>query len=94
VRSFARCWATDLAPRRIRVNTISPGVTDTPILTGGLGMDEAGLEGLRGFLAAAAPSGRMARAEEIANAALFLASSDASYLNGADLCADGGLAQV
>lgn len=94
VRAFARCWATDLAPRRIRVNTISPGVTETPILSGGLGLDAAGLEGLRGFLATAAPSGRMARAEEIANAALFLASAEASYLNGAELCADGGLAQI
>lgn len=94
VRSLARYWAADLAPRRIRVNTLSPGVTDTPILSGGLGLDAAALEGLHGYLSAAAPSGRMARADEIANAALFLASDDASYMNGAELCVDGGLAQV
>lgn len=94
VRSFARCWASDLAPRRIRVNTVSPGVTETPILSGGLGLDAAGLEGLRGYLAAAAPTGRLARAEEIANAILFLASDESSYLNGAEVCVDGGLAQI
>lgn len=94
VRSFARSWATDLKARRIRVNAISPGVTQTPILTHGLGMDQQALTGLESFVAASAPSGRTAQADEIAAAVLFLASDAASYVNGAELCADGGLAQV
>lgn len=94
VRSFARTWAVDLKPRAIRVNTISPGVTRTPILSNSLGMDAAAIAGTEQFLAAAAPSGRMAEAAEIAGAVLFLASSAASYVNGIELCVDGGLAQI
>jgi NAD(P)-dependent dehydrogenase (short-subunit alcohol dehydrogenase family) len=94
VRSFARTWASDLKPRGIRVNVISPGVTRTPILSGGLGMNEQAIAGTEAYLAAAAPSGRMADAGEIASAVLFLASPAASYVNGVELCVDGGLAQV
>ena len=94
VRSFARTWAVDLKERRIRVNCLSPGVTRTPILSKGLGLDEAAQQGVSAFLSAAAPSARMAEANEIARAALFLASDAASYVNGAELCVDGGLAQV
>jgi NAD(P)-dependent dehydrogenase (short-subunit alcohol dehydrogenase family) len=94
VRSLARTWATDLKERRIRVNTLSPGVTRTPILSRGLGLDEAAQQGVAAFLAAAAPAARMADADEIAQAALFLASDAASYVNGAELCVDGGLAQI
>ena len=94
VRSFARTWAVDLKPRAIRVNTISPGVTRTPILSTGLGMDAAAIAGTEAFLAVTAPSGRMAEAAEIAGAVLFLASSAASYVNGIELCVDGGLAQI
>ncbi len=94
VRSFARSWSVDLKPRAIRVNAISPGITHTPILQHGLGLDQSGIDGLESFVSAGAPSGRMAQPEEIAAAVLFLASGAASYVNGAELCADGGFAQV
>ncbi|QYF95222.1 SDR family oxidoreductase [Massilia sp. PAMC28688] len=94
VRSFARSWSVDLKPRAIRVNAISPGVTHTPILEHGLGMNAQAVVSLQEMLAATTPSGRMAQAEEIAAAVLFLASHAASYVNGAELCVDGGLAQV
>lgn len=94
VRSLARSLATDLKERRIRVNAISPGVTRTPILAHGLGMGEEQIAGVEMFLRDAAPSGRMGEPEEVAMAVLFLASAAASYVNGAELCVDGGLAQV
>ncbi len=94
VRSLARSLATDLKARRIRVNTISPGVTRTPILANGLGMGAEQIAGLEQFLHGAAPAGRMGEPEEIAMAVLFLASDAASYINGAELSVDGGLAQV
>ncbi|MRV72854.1 SDR family oxidoreductase [Duganella sp. FT92W] len=94
VRSFARSWASDLKPRRIRVNAISPGVTRTPILHTGLAMNDAQVDGLAQYLADASPAGRMADAEEIAAAVLFLASPAASYVNGGELVVDGGFSQV
>lgn len=94
VRSFARSWASDLKARRIRVNAVSPGVTRTPILQTGLAMDDAQVAGLAHYLAEASPAGRMAEADEIAAAVVFLASPAASYINGAELVADGGFSQV
>ncbi|GAB2869097.1 SDR family oxidoreductase [Pseudoduganella ginsengisoli] len=94
VRSFARSWASDLKERRIRVNAISPGVTRTPILQTGLAMNDAQIEGVSQMLAHMSPAGRMADAEEIAAAVLFLASPAASYVNGVELVADGGFSQV
>src|SRR3989440_4948165 len=93
VRSFARTWTTDLKARKIRVNTISPGPIDTPILeTTGLPKEE--LDQLKTNLASAVPLGRMGRADEIAKAALFLASDDSSFITGIELFVDGGMAQV
>lgn len=94
VRSFARSWANDLKDRKIRVNVVSPGVTRTPIMENGLNMKEADIANFSAYLADAAPAGRMARPEEIAAAVLFLASATASYVNGVELVADGGLIQV
>lgn len=94
VRSFARTWCNDLKERKIRVNTISPGVTHTPILQTGLQMTDTQIADLTHFLSAAVPAGRMAQAEEIAAAVVFLASSSASFVNGAELCVDGGFAQI
>lgn len=92
IRNFARSWALDLKQRRIRVNALSPGPTHTPGL---LGLVPAGQEqGLLDTLTGDVPLGRVAEPAEIAGAALFLASQDASFVNGIELFADGGQAQV
>jgi NAD(P)-dependent dehydrogenase (short-subunit alcohol dehydrogenase family) len=87
VRSFARSWIIDLKGRGIRVNVLSPGHIDTPGLSA-LMTDEqkAGLVGN-------VPLGRLGTPDDMAKAALFLASDDSSYVNGAELFADGGVAQ-
>jgi NAD(P)-dependent dehydrogenase (short-subunit alcohol dehydrogenase family) len=92
VRNFARGWAVDLKDRGIRVNVLSPGPTKTPGLVGLVPGDQE--QGLLDALAADVPLGRVADPSEIAGAALFLASSDASFVNGAELFADGGQVQV
>lgn len=92
VRSFARGWAVDLKDRAIRVNALSPGPTLTPGLTGLVPDDQA--QGLLDTLAEGVPLGRVADPSEIAGAALFLASSESSFVNGIELFADGGQSQV
>lgn len=87
VRSFARTWLVDLKDRNIRVNVLSPGTIDTPIL------DPFGPEMKESFKSMI-PRGEMGRPEEIATAALFLASSDSSFVNGIELFVDGGVAQI
>ena len=87
LRAFARSWVTDLKDRDIRVNVLSPGTIDTPIL------DPFGSEG-KEYLVSQIPRGTMGRPEEIATAALFLASDDSSFVNGVELCVDGGTAQI
>jgi len=87
VRSFARTWLLELKDRNIRVNVLSPGTIDTPIL------DQFGPDAKESFKANI-PLGRMGRPEEIATAALFLASSDSSFVNGIELFVDGGTAQI
>jgi NAD(P)-dependent dehydrogenase (short-subunit alcohol dehydrogenase family) len=93
VRSFARSWTTDLKDRGIRVNVISPGPIKTPILDG-LGDTEEQKQGIVQTLTSLVPLGRMGQPDEIGKAAVFLASDDASYVAGAELFVDGGLAQV
>jgi NAD(P)-dependent dehydrogenase (short-subunit alcohol dehydrogenase family) len=93
VRSFARSWTTDLKDRKIRVNAISPGPIDTPILDG-LGETEEQRSGIKSHLASQVPLGRMGQPEEIGKAAVFLASQDASFVAGVELFVDGGMAQV
>jgi NAD(P)-dependent dehydrogenase (short-subunit alcohol dehydrogenase family) len=93
VRSFARTWTTDLKGRGIRVNAVSPGSIDTPGLTDLLASSDAG-ERRRKMIANAVPAGRLGRPEETAKAVAFLASDDASYINGIELFVDGGFAQV
>ena len=93
LRSYARTWATEFKDRGIRVNTLSPGVTDTPILDSQVATPEE-REALVNIYLSMIPIGRLARAEEIASAALFLASDESSYMTGADLMDDGGVGQV
>jgi NAD(P)-dependent dehydrogenase (short-subunit alcohol dehydrogenase family) len=93
VRSFARCWTTELRHRQIRVNVISPGPIETPIYSkAGLIPEHAGKA--KESLVAAVPLGRMGTPDEVANAAVFLASDDSSYVTGVELFVDGGMAQV
>jgi NAD(P)-dependent dehydrogenase (short-subunit alcohol dehydrogenase family) len=94
IRNFARSWILDLKDRGIRVNTISPGATKTPGLVDLAGPDAAQQQGLLDYLASRIPMGRVGDPSEIAAAALFLASDDASFVNGAELFVDGGQAQV
>jgi NAD(P)-dependent dehydrogenase (short-subunit alcohol dehydrogenase family) len=93
VRSFARTWTTDLKSRRIRVNAISPGSTDTPGFSELVGSSETGQQRLK-MLSSVVPMGRLGKPEEIAKAVVFLASDDASYITGVELFVDGGFAQV
>ncbi|MBD9652832.1 SDR family oxidoreductase (plasmid) [Ensifer sp. PDNC004] len=94
VRNLARSWALDLKGTGIRVNVVSPGATRTPGLVELAGEDKEQQQGLLDYLAARIPLGRVGESEEIAKATLFLASDDASFVNGAELFADGGQAQV
>ena len=87
VRSFARSWLVDLKERRIRVNVLSPGPIDTP------GLDQLGPDAKQ-YNATLVPRGELGRPEEVATAALFLASSDSSFVNGIELFVDGGTAQI
>jgi len=89
VRSFARTWTTDLKDRGIRVNAVSPGPIDTPLLNEAFSNPDD-----MKALASTVVMGRLGRPEEIAKAVVFLASSDASFITGVELFVDGGAAQV
>jgi NAD(P)-dependent dehydrogenase (short-subunit alcohol dehydrogenase family) len=88
IRSFARSWTADLKARRIRVNVVSPGPIQTP------GLDTFANDDVKGFLKTLVPLGRLGTADEVAKAVLFLASDDSSFVAGAELFVDGGLAQI
>ena len=87
LHSFARIWAMELKDRNVRTNVLSPGPIDTPLTQA---MPEAGRERFRAMV----PGGRFGRPEEVATAALFLASDDSSFVNGSELCVDGGLSHI
>jgi NAD(P)-dependent dehydrogenase (short-subunit alcohol dehydrogenase family) len=89
VRSFARTWTTDLKDRRIRVNAVSPGYTDTQPWHS----TEAGEKSMK-MISNSIPLGRFGTPDEVAKAVVFLASDDASYITGTELFVDGGFAQV
>jgi NAD(P)-dependent dehydrogenase (short-subunit alcohol dehydrogenase family) len=93
VRSFARSWTAELKSRRIRVNAVSPGPIETPVF-GKLGMSDAEAKDFMAGVVTAVPMGRMGTPDEIAKAVLFLASDDSSYVTGAELFVDGGMAQI
>ncbi|CAM2144029.1 SDR family NAD(P)-dependent oxidoreductase [Paraburkholderia tropica] len=94
VRALARSWVYDLKERGIRVNVVAPG----PIRTGGLaelgGTSKEAQEGLLAYMASQVPMGRLGEASEVARVVTFLASDDSSFVNGAEVFADGGIAQV
>ena len=92
LRSFGRTFAAELAPRRIRVNTISPGPIDTPI-AGKLGLPPEQVSAMIEGFVAGIPLARSGRADEVAAAALFFAA-DATYTTGGELFVDGGLIDV
>lgn len=87
LRSLARTWTAELAPRGVRVNVLSPGPTETSMMA-------AVSDEVRTAILSRVPLGRFARLEEIAAAALFLASDESSFMAGSDMHVDGGMAQV
>jgi len=93
LRSLAKTWTVELKDRGIRINTLSPGATDTPIIDGQFTSKEQADSAKEAFCSKT-PLGRLGRPEELAAAALFLASDSSSYITGIDLPVDGGFAQV
>jgi NAD(P)-dependent dehydrogenase (short-subunit alcohol dehydrogenase family) len=91
LRSFVRTWTAELAGKGIRANMISPGPTETPILKGQFGENT---DAMKERFKTMIPMGRMGKPEEIASAAVFLASDESSYISGIDLPVDGGLVAV
>ena len=87
IRNFVRAWTVELKDRRIRSNVLSPGPTDTPLAAG------APADAIARIVSTI-PMGRMGTSEEIARAALFLASDDSSFVSGIELFVDGGRAQI
>jgi len=87
VRNFVRAWTVELKDRRIRSNVLSPGPTETPAV----GQQPADAIAR---IVSTIPMGRMGEADEIAKAALFLASDDSSFVTGIELFVDGGRAQI
>jgi NAD(P)-dependent dehydrogenase (short-subunit alcohol dehydrogenase family) len=94
LRSFARTWSVDLKGRNIRVNVVSPGTVVTPAYKSELGLTDEQIEGFAAQAASTTPLGRTGTPDEVAKAVLFLASDDASYINGVELFVDGGAAQI
>jgi NAD(P)-dependent dehydrogenase (short-subunit alcohol dehydrogenase family) len=88
IRSFARTWTADLKAKHIRVNVLSPGPIQTP------GFDVFANEDVKSYMQSIVPLGRIGTSDEIAKAALFLASDDSSYVAGVELFVDGGSAAV
>jgi len=93
VRSLARSWSYEFLDRKIRFNAIAPGAMDTPLLSK-WGMSDADLRNIKSELARTIPVGHMGKAEDIAYAALYLASDESSYVVGTELVVDGGASQL
>jgi NAD(P)-dependent dehydrogenase (short-subunit alcohol dehydrogenase family) len=93
VRNFARSWMLDLKSRGIRTNVISPGPIKTPGLIELAGPDPVKQQGMLDYMAMTVPLGRVGDPDEVAKAAVFLASDDASFIAGIELFVDGGQAQ-
>ena len=93
VRSFARTWTVDLKHRKIRVNAVSPGPIDTPVVKC-FAQSEEEIEQLKKSLITSVPMGRMGSPDEIAKVVSFLASDESSFVTGIELFIDGGMAQI
>lgn len=93
LRSLARTLTTDLKDRGIRVNALAPGHIATDIMVKS-GLSQETVDGINAHVVTQVPLGRVGQSEEIATAALFLASDDSSYVSGIELTVDGGWAQV
>jgi NAD(P)-dependent dehydrogenase (short-subunit alcohol dehydrogenase family) len=93
VRSLARGFAADLGPRGIRVNALSPGLVPTEFF-GRMGLTSETITGFHKTVSALTPLGRLAQPEEIARAAVFLASDESSFMSASDLLVDGGYRDV
>ena len=94
VRNFARSWTLDLKARGIRVNVISPGPIKTPGLVDLAGPDAEQQQGMLDYMASTVPLGRVGEPDEVARTAVFLASSDSSFIAGTEIFVDGGQAQI
>jgi len=93
VRSLARSWTAEVPVENVRFNVLSPGPIETPIYSK-MGMSEEQVNGFSDHMKSIVPARRFGTADEMASVALFLASSDSSYIAGADIYADGGFGQV
>ena len=93
IRSFARTWVTELKDRRIRINVLSPGPILTPLVRATF-VDERAEQAYKTTVVAGVPIGRVGQPEEMGEIVAFLASDASSFINGADIQADGGFAQV
>ena len=94
VRSLGRSLSVELLSRRIRVNVLGPGMTDTPIIKREVGMPGVTPEQIAAAITKTIPLGRRGTPEEMAKAMLFLASDDSSYCLGSELLVDGGFSQL
>jgi NAD(P)-dependent dehydrogenase (short-subunit alcohol dehydrogenase family) len=93
LRSFARTAAAELVGRGIRVNTVAPGPIETPIF-GRMGLPQEAIDDFAKGVLSKVPMKRFGQPEEVAGAVAFLASSDASYITGAEINVDGGMGQI
>jgi NAD(P)-dependent dehydrogenase (short-subunit alcohol dehydrogenase family) len=94
LRAAARIFAVELLARGIRVNMVSPGPTETPLLNRNVGMNPDAVNALRELMIANTPMRRMGKPEEVARAVLFLSSDEASFITGVDLFVDGGVVEL
>jgi NAD(P)-dependent dehydrogenase (short-subunit alcohol dehydrogenase family) len=92
LRSLARSWSRELLERKIRVNALSPGGIDTPLIARHRTAEQ--LAAFKQQMAAQVPMGRIGEADDIADAVLFLASDESRYMLGAELVVDGGISQI
>jgi NAD(P)-dependent dehydrogenase (short-subunit alcohol dehydrogenase family) len=91
LRSFVRTWTAEFASKGIRTNVISPGPVETPILEGQFGENT---DAMKERFKTMIPMGRLGKPEEVASAAVFLASDESSFITGIDLPVDGGTVAV